>query len=92
MLHKPTKLQEILSGLSDRSVSKPGTVFSSSVLGKLFIHRESEGGLDMDVGFDLVAVNIQRGRDHALPGYNKFRYKEHKIYCDKCKLKFQGFE
>ena len=51
----------------DRS-QPPDRFFVEEVTGNLFENQEGDRK-----GFDLVAVNIQRGRDHGIPSYNTFR-------------------
>ena len=46
----------------------PDQFVVSEVTGHLFENEEGQRK-----GFDLVALNIQRGRDHGLPSYNSFR-------------------
>ena len=51
----------------DRS-QPPDQFFVEEVTGNLFENQEGDRK-----GFDLVALNIQRGRDHGIPSYNAFR-------------------
>ena len=51
----------------DRS-QPPDEFVVEEVTGHLFENQEGERR-----GFDLVALNIQRGRDHGIPSYNEFR-------------------
>ena len=51
----------------DRS-QPPDQFFVEEVTGNLFENQEGDRK-----GFDLVALNIQRARDHGIPSYNAFR-------------------
>lgn len=57
----------LLNGLISQSAADFDQFFSNQVSNHMFrpFGRSS--------GIDLVAVNIQRGRDHGLPSYNKMR-------------------
>jgi len=66
-LKSPGFLDGLIRGMSEQGSGLWDSVFIEDVRNHLFESSPGRGGLD------LVAVNIQRGRDHGLPGYNKYR-------------------
>jgi len=61
-------LDDLVRGL----VMAPMEVMDNSITQEVRDHLFEEKNRKMS-GMDLPALNIQRGRDHGLPGYNKFR-------------------
>ena len=59
-------IEHLLLGLCTFAAEKVDRSFSNGIIHHLF-EREHSPGLN------LIALNIQRGRDHGLPGYNDFR-------------------
>ncbi|KAL8625947.1 hypothetical protein ACOMHN_012539 [Nucella lapillus] len=70
-LMRPGAAMDNLAGVARGLISKHTDVtdrfFASGLINNLFEKSPGVGGLD------LVAVNIQRGRDHGLQGYNAYR-------------------
>ena len=58
-------MEAVLNGMIEQRAEAFDTNVVSDVTESLFANQTS--------GFDLVARNIHRGRDHGLPGYNEFR-------------------
>merc|ERR1711868_349705 len=56
-----------IRGMAEQGSQLWDNSFVKDLRDHLFESRPGRGGLD------LVAVNIQRGRDHGLPGYNKYK-------------------
>lgn len=63
----PGNIDRILMGLGTQTCQKFDNLFSKQVSNHLFQSKTEMFGMD------LVALNIQRGRDHGLPGYNSYR-------------------
>jgi len=57
-------IDELLKGMTGTAMENPDDNFSREVSDKLF-----DGALN---GMDLIALNIQRGRDHGIPGYAEY--------------------
>lgn len=65
-------LESILAGLLNDAAMKFDTSFSDVMQNHLFEFKGVDG---RNVALDLIAININRGRDHGIPSYNSFREK-----------------
>ena len=72
MFFKPERFSEnkelmndLTEGLTEQNAEQSDDKFAPDILNHLF---ESEAGTG---GMDLIALNIQRGRDHGLPGNHR---------------------
>lgn len=71
LLFQPNIHDTILNGLLSSPLKKP--MPEQAISNELTEHLFE---LSRNVPLDLASINIQRGRDHALPAYNQWR-----IYC-----------
>ena len=65
ILRQPNFFDELLRGMTIQPSEDYDNNFVPAVSSELF----DEGPF----GLDLIALNIQRGRDHGLPGYIHYR-------------------
>jgi len=61
-------LDDLIRGVSTTSMETLDQFITHEVTNHLFEEKETPYS-----GLDLAALNIQRGRDHGLPGYNHYR-------------------
>uniref|UniRef100_A0ABD2XNQ1 Peroxidase n=1 Tax=Trichogramma kaykai TaxID=54128 RepID=A0ABD2XNQ1_9HYME len=68
MLYQVEMIDEMIRGM----VSTPMEALDQFITGEVTNHLFEQKGIPHS-GFDLIALNIQRSRDHGLPSYNHYR-------------------
>lgn len=70
MLYGPGTIDNMLRGLLTTSIETLDNSITQEVTNHLF-----EDSKKPFSGMDLISLNLQRARDHGIPGYNEFRAK-----------------
>ncbi|XP_015784100.1 peroxidase [Tetranychus urticae] len=67
IVYEPGKMDELIGGLINTPAQTYDPFITQEVSGRLFQPPHKPFGLD------LAAINLERGREHGLPGYNAWR-------------------
>ena len=68
VLYEDFGVDQLLIGLTQEPMQNADNIVTKSLTDRLF-----EDPTRKFSGQDLVSINIMRGRDHGVPGYNEFR-------------------
>lgn len=66
IIEKPTYLDSLVRGLATQRSQKSDLYYENDLIQMLYKNNGQ-------FGMDAVSLDIQRGRDHGLPGYNHYR-------------------
>lgn len=67
LLYRRGAYDLLINGITSQASQDQDNFFTKQVTNHMFQPPNA------DFGLDLFALNIQRGRDHGIPGYNKWR-------------------
>ena len=62
-----------ITGLVEGMTVQKGEAWDDTFADDIINHLFEMKGNEKATAMDLVALNIQRGRDHGVPGYNSYR-------------------